>query len=70
MKIANGVYDPQTLELLRKVLDDAWVSLPPERQAMMLKSDLAQRILKRAAEGERDPSRLRAAAVVDIVTPR
>ena len=59
-----GAYDPETLELLRKALDEAWSSLPNERRAKMLKSEMAFRILKRASEGERDPIRLRAAAVI------
>jgi hypothetical protein len=59
-----GAYDPEALTLLRNALDQAWSSLPDERRAKMLKSEMAHRILKRAAEGERDPVRLRAAAVI------
>ena len=59
-------FDPQTLAVLRDVLEDAWNSLPPERQGLTTKSALAQGILRRAAEGERDPLRLRAAALVAI----
>jgi hypothetical protein len=62
-------YDPKTLQFLRKVLDDSWAALPPERRAVTPKSELALRILRRAAAGERDPVRLRAAAVVGIATP-
>jgi hypothetical protein len=56
-------FDPETVTLLRETLDDAWASLSPELQAMMLKTALAERILKSAARGERDRKRLRAAAL-------
>jgi hypothetical protein len=60
---SSGVYfDPQTLELLRRILDDAWHSLPSDHE--LRKSEMAARMLKRAAEGERDPARLRAAAII------
>jgi hypothetical protein len=56
-------FDPETVALLRTTLDRAWVSLPPGRQAVMSQSILAERILRAAAQGERDPERLRALAV-------
>jgi hypothetical protein len=59
-------YDPETLNALRQALDQAWALLPNERKATIQKSDLADRILKRAAAGERDPVKLRAAAIVGL----
>jgi hypothetical protein len=56
-------FDPETVTLLRETLDDAWACLSPELQATMLKTALAERILKSAARGERDGKRLRAAAL-------
>lgn len=56
-------FDPETVTLLREILDDAWASLPPEQQATMQKTALAVRILKSAAQGERDRERLRDAAL-------
>lgn len=61
-------FDPETITLLRAALDHAWLSLSPEQQARTTKSYLAQRILKLAAEGERDPARLRAYASATITT--
>jgi len=58
--------DRETIALLRSVLDDAWNSLPSEVQATTRKSEVAQRILKSAAKGERDRERLRAAALKDL----
>ena len=60
----HGCYDPETLTMLRGVLDEVWDGLPPDRQARMPKSEMAQRILKRAADGERDRARLKAAALL------
>jgi hypothetical protein len=59
-----GTYDPETLTFLRKVLDEAWLLLPDDRKAWTRKSDMADRILRRAEKGERDPERLRAAALI------
>jgi hypothetical protein len=59
-----GAYDPETLTILRKALDDAWSLLSDERKALIRKSDMADRILRRAENGERDPVKLRAAALI------
>ena len=63
-------YDLKTVALLRATLDDAWDSIVPEQQAGMLKSTLAQRILRSAAEGERDAERLRMAALSETGTDK
>jgi hypothetical protein len=62
-----GAYDLETVSLLRAVLDQAWAMLLPHQQARMSKSQLAERVLKCAAQGERDPVRLRARAVIDVI---
>jgi hypothetical protein len=59
-------FDPETVTLLRETLDDAWDCLRPHQQATMLKSTLAERILKSAAQGERDRERLRDAALMEF----
>ena len=56
-------FDLKTVALLRETLDEAWDAIPPEEQEGMLKTTLAERILKSAADGERDPERLREAAL-------
>jgi len=69
MHIERGAsFDPETIQLLRAILDDAWASLRPEEQAQSSKSALAARILRMAADGERDPRRLQVAALTSIVT--
>ena len=56
-------YDPETLIILRKVLDDAWAALPDGSKSEAVKSEMAQHILKQAANGVRDPVRLRASVL-------
>jgi hypothetical protein len=59
-------FDPETISALREILDEAWNRLPPERQATMLKTTLAERLLKTAAEGERNRDRLLDVALRDL----
>ena len=59
-------FDPETVALLKETLEDAWAALRPEQQATMQKTALAERILKSAADGERDRKRLLDAALMDI----
>jgi hypothetical protein len=61
MKTAH--FNPETITLMKTALDDAWGCLPPAMKATVLKSTLAQRILKSATNGERDRRRLRDAAL-------
>jgi hypothetical protein len=60
-------YSPETLILLRCALDEAWALLPDHRKSEIQKSEMAQRILKHAAQGVRDPVRLRATALIGAV---
>jgi len=66
---AGGSLDPETIAVLRAVLDDAWAALMPEHKLTTSKSVLAERILRLAAQGERDPLRLRACAVSGVLSP-
>jgi hypothetical protein len=59
-------FDADTIALMKVALDEAWNRLPPKLQATMLKSTLAERILKSAIEGERNHGRLREAALRDL----
>jgi hypothetical protein len=63
MTKAAAHFDAQTIVLMKVALDEAWNRLPPKLQATMLKTTLAERILKSAAEGERNRERLREAAL-------
>lgn len=63
-------FDPETVTLLRETLDDTWDCLRPQQQATMLKTTLAERILKSAAQGERDRKRLRDAALIEFTAEK
>jgi hypothetical protein len=66
MAKAAARFDTETIALMKEALDDAWDRLPPKRKATLLKTMLAERILKSAAEGERNRDRLRDAAPRDF----
>ena len=51
-------FDPETVSLLKEILDDAWARLQPEQRATIRKTTLAEHILRSAAQGERDRERL------------
>jgi len=59
-------FDSETINALREILDEAWNRLPAERQATTLKTTLAERLLKTAAEGERNRDRLLDVALRDL----
>ena len=63
----RGAFDFETLQPLRSAFDETW-QLRPDEQARATKSLLAERILKLAAGGERDPIRLRIGALTTVVT--
>jgi hypothetical protein len=55
-------FDPKTVAMLREVLDDAWALLPAGKTSVS-RSMLAERILRAAKAGERNPAKLRAHAI-------
>ena len=59
-------FDPATVSALGEILDEAWSRVPRERQTTMLKTTLAKRILKTAANGERNHERLLDVALRDL----
>ena len=59
-------FDLKTVATLREALEDAWFCLPPEKRATTSRTLLAEPMLKLAAQGERDPDRLREYALTAI----
>jgi hypothetical protein len=55
----SGTFDPATLQLLRSLLDEIWDTLPPGRQAVIPKSDVASHLLRLAQQGQIEPERLK-----------
>jgi hypothetical protein len=61
-------FNPETIKIMQIALDDAWASLLPHLRAQTSKTALAMTILEAAAEGERDPVRLRTRALTKAIT--
>jgi hypothetical protein len=59
-----AAYNPETVKLLRPVLDHAWASMGPDEKVRSSKTLVAVRILEAAAAGERNPNRLLEQALV------
>lgn len=49
-------YDPETLIILRRALDEAWADLSDGSKSQTLKSEIAQRVLKLAARTQSNSS--------------
>jgi hypothetical protein len=60
--IAFASFDPESLAILQAALDRAWDDLPSHRRTPETKERMAEAIMRSAAEGQRDPIRLRAIA--------
>jgi len=58
-------FRPDEIKLMRSVLDEAAVTLPKAERTSAMKVTLASRILAAAAKGERDPNKLRIAALLE-----
>ena len=62
-----GAFDPETLTVLRGVFDDACKFLPQHHDTAETRSRLAESILTIAADGERDPERIRTHALQRLI---
>jgi hypothetical protein len=67
MQTTGKVFQPELIELMREVLDDATAMLPEAKRTSSMKAEIASHILACAANGERDPIALRATALSAIV---
>jgi hypothetical protein len=63
----GAVFQPELISLMKSVLDEAAAELPEAKRTSTIKADMASVILARAANGERDPIALKAAALSTIV---
>jgi hypothetical protein len=59
------LFDAETIAVIKMAFDDACSHLSPKDRNVP-RSVLAERVLKAAATGERDPVRLRAWALADF----
>lgn len=61
-------FDPELIALMRSVLDEAMLQVPPDAATPTTKTLLAESILKAAAQGQTGYNDLLAAAVEHIQT--
>ena len=67
MSSAGASFQPELIELMKAVLDDAAAMLPEAKRTSTMKAEIASQILACAANGERDPVVLRSAALLAVV---
>jgi hypothetical protein len=67
MNAVGAVFQPELIELMKAVLDDASAMLPDAKRTSAIKAEIASNILACAAKGERDPVALKMAALLAVV---
>ena len=67
MEPRGAVFQPELIELMRSVLEEATAMLPEAKRTSAIKAEIAAQILASAARGERDPVALRMAALLSLV---
>jgi hypothetical protein len=63
----GAVFQPELIELMKAVLEDATAMLPEAKRTSAMKAEIASGILACAAKGERDPAALKVAALLAVV---
>lgn len=66
IKIDGHAYDPETIDVLRRVLDDVWAQMNELQRNRLPRSRLAERLLLAAAGGERNAATLRLCALAEL----
>jgi hypothetical protein len=67
MKVTGAVFQPELIELMRSVLEEAAATLPEAKRTSTMKAEIASQILACAAKGERNPTALKMAALLAVV---
>src|ERR1700761_7252345 len=62
MNPRGASFQPELIELMRAVLDEAALPMPEPKRTSAMKAELASHILACAAKGERDPAALKMSA--------
>jgi hypothetical protein len=63
MDAIGAVFQPELVELMKAVLNEAAATLPKSKRTSTTMAEMASKILACAANGERDPVALKAAAL-------
>lgn len=67
MNPRGSVFQPELIELMKTVLEDAAASLPEAKCTSAMKAAMASQILASAAKGERNPMALKTVALSAVV---
>jgi hypothetical protein len=67
MKPKGAVFQPELIELMTSVLNDATATLPESKRTSVIKAEIASNILAWAAKGERNPAVLKMRALLTVV---
>jgi hypothetical protein len=67
MNRIGAVFQPELIELMKAVLDDATATLPEAKRTSAMKAEIASHILACAAKGQRDPVALKLAALSAVI---
>jgi hypothetical protein len=67
MRAIGAVFQPELVNLMKAVLDEAAAALPEWKRTSTTMAEMASQILGCAARGERDPARLKIAALSAVV---
>ena len=67
MGAIGAVFQPELIELMKVVLDEAAAMLPEAKRTSTMKAEIASHILACAAKGERNPMTLKIAALSAVV---
>jgi len=67
MSATGAAYQPELIELMRAVLEEAVATLPEAKRTSSVKAEIASQILACAAKGERDPKVLQRRALLGVV---
>jgi hypothetical protein len=59
----GAIFQPELIQLMKLVLDEAAATLPGPKRTSSIMAQIASQILACAANGERDPNRLKVAAM-------
>ena len=63
MPFSNGVYSPEQIKLMARALDAAWEARPSTDSSDVQRLAMASRIMSAVDGGERDPEKLKLAAL-------
>jgi len=67
MSAKGASFQPELIELMKAVLDDAAMTLPEAKRTSAMKAEIASHILACAAKGERDPAVLKMNALLAVI---